>query len=441
MKKEKKRPLGDEIVDIETTKMGNSGTGKGKSMGMGRGIKSLIALALILWIPVAAFGCTLSWEEAVTRTLQSSPRLKISWGDVSGAAGVQIQSGLLPNPILSYSVENLFGNGSWRGWRSAESRYEIAQLIELGGKRCCRLSSATYQLYAAQASYEAEKMAVQGELLKCFIDTATLQEDLELAQEQKRITEEIFKTVSAKVEDGKVSLIQKHKAEIALASAKIHFERSAVEFLTAKDKLAAFWGASCSDFDQVEWGFYELEVPDDLDECLLSIPCHPELLQAQFENLSAHQFFHLQKAEAIPDLTLLVGYKTFHGKGDGGFILGASLPLPIFDRNQGNVAQSLAVSHQTQDQYEHLQLLLENKLIAAHKELVRAFGEAHLLRSTLLKVALEAFELAQVGYQEGKFEYLDLLDSKRTLFEVMERYIEALRAFHQSKAEIEYLHS
>ena len=86
-------------------------------------------------------------------------------------------------------------------------------------------------------------------------------------------------------------------------------------------------------------------------------------------------------------------------------------------------------------------MALENKLAISHKELVRSYNEAEKIRSTVLKSAVQSFELAKEGYKEGKFEYLDMLDSQKTLFEVRERYIQALLNYHQSRADIEYLNT
>jgi cobalt-zinc-cadmium efflux system outer membrane protein len=360
---------------------------------------------------------------------------------VAAFTRVHTQSTALPNPIASYSGENILGNKRWRGWRSAESRYELAQLIELGGKRGYRISAANYLLCAVEAEYEAEQLAVLNDLLKLFIDVATAQEQLDLALEQNQVAEEVFKTVVAKVEDGKVSIIQQHKADIALANAQINLENTNVDFANAKAKLALLWGNACVDFERVDCNFYELEEPWCVEECLSELQFHPELVHAQFEHLGAHQNYHLEKAEAIPDITVVVGYKTLQETHERGLILGASIPLPIFDRNRGNVLQALAIQQKAEDEYKTIQLLLENKLSSAHKEMMRAFQEAARIQSTVLKTAMESFELAQEGYRAGKFEYLDMLDSQRTLFEIRERYIQALTNYHKSRADIEYLTS
>ncbi len=154
----------------------------------------------------------LSFDEAVSKTLSLSPKLRIADSEINERAGLQAQSSLYPNPIAGYSVENIFGNKNWQGWEAAESRYEIAQLVELGGKRGFRQQTAKFQYYAALAGFQAKQLSLLNRLLKLFTLVIAAQENLELALNQTKIAEEVYTTVTAKVEAGKVSLIQQNKA-------------------------------------------------------------------------------------------------------------------------------------------------------------------------------------------------------------------------------------
>lgn len=401
----------------------------------------LIALSYLFSACLIANEQTLSFDEAVRRTLCLSPKLRIADSEINEMIGETIQSSVYPNPIASYSVENVFGNKHWKGWESADSRYEIAQLIELGGKRGYRQQTAKLQYYASQANYEAVKLALLNRLLKLFTTVVAAQESLQIAFEQTKIAEEVYKTVSTKVDAGKVSLIQQNKADIALASAQISLENAKTDFANSKQSLSILWGCPCPDFDQVCFPFYELEMPLPLEHCISDLRENPELMRSQMEYLAAHQIVHYAKSEAIPDVTVVLGYKTLQDTHNRGFILGASIPIPIFDRNQGNIERARSAANKSYEEYLDLELALENKLSVSYKDLLRAYQEAELIRTTVLKKATQSFELAKEGFREGKFEYLDMLDSQRTLFDIMEQYIQALLDYHHSKADIEYLNT
>ena len=384
---------------------------------------------------------TLSFDEAVSKTLNLSPGLRIAENEVTVSAGNKIQSGFYPNPVAGYTVENVSGNKNWQGWGAAESRYEIAQLIELGGKRGYRHKTAQYQYEAARAGLKANQLVTFNKLLKLFTQAAVAQENFKLGVDQTEIAEEVYKTVSDKVEAGKVSLIQQNKAEIARSTAQINVEKAKAEFQKSKERLSALWGAFSPDFDKLVFAFYEIDPPKPFEEYLLNVRNNPELIRSQMQQLAAHENVNLEKSLTIPDVTVTLGYKTARDTGNKGMVFGLSIPIPIFNQNQGNIQKARAEMLKAQNQYIELELALENKLSIAHKELVRAYNEAELIRATVLKAAMQSFELAKEGYKEGKFEYLDMLDSQKTLFDVKEKYIQSLQKYHQSLADIEYLNS
>lgn len=401
-------------------------------------ILPILLLCLPLSVPCDTI---LTFHDAVVKTLVLSPKLRIADSEIDEKAGAQLQQSFYPNPVVAYSVENVFGNTNWQGWESAESRYEIAQLVELGGKREFRYQTARLQRYAAEAGFEAKQLLLLNRLLKLFAAVVAAQENLALALDQTEVADEVYRTVAAKVEAGKVSLIQQNKAEIALATAGINLERAKADFSKSKERLSILWGSTCPDFDRVVYPFYEICQPVSVDECLSDLRDNPELVQSQMEHLAARQNLNLEKSLAVPDVTVTLGYKTLQDTGNRGMILGASIPFPLFHQNQGNIRKAKAEALKRHEQYVNLEHVLENRLSMAHTDLLRSYKEAEQIKATVLRAAVQSFELATEGYKEGKFEYLDMLDSQRTLFEVKERYIQALLSYHQSLADIEYLNT
>jgi outer membrane protein, heavy metal efflux system len=394
---------------------------------------------LTLPISSALCGGVLTFDTAVSRAMEQSPQLKISEANVDRSEGDKIQAATFPNPIAAYFVENVFGTHHWEGVRSAESNYEIAQLVELGSKRCNRKSLAQSQYYAAQAGYEATKLELLNRLTKAFVETAAAQQDLALAESQLKIAQDVLGSVSDKVEAGKVSIIQKSKAEIALADNEIHLEMAVVDLKNANERLALLWGSNCADFDTVIYPFFEIETPKELDEYLCELENNPQLIQSQYEYLAAHQNLKLEKSNAVPDVVFTVGYKTRNHEKNKGMILGASIPIPIFDQNQGSIYKAKADIARSEQEYLETQLYLENKLSQSHKELVRAYEEVSRLKTRVVDSAENAFELAKEGYLQGKFEYLEMLDAQKTLYDVKDRYIQALLNYHEKRADVEYL--
>ncbi|MGK5595330.1 MAG: TolC family protein [Parachlamydiaceae bacterium] len=398
-------------------------------------------LLCLLFICPAAQGQPLLFDEAIERALNLSPTLQIASSEAYSTKGQKEQAGLYPNPQVSYEIESFAGNKDWRGWGHREERYFYTQMFETANKRQLRYQTFSYQYYASLVGYEAAKLILLNRLSRAFSAVSAAQELVVVAQEQEAIAQEMYTVAKKKVDYGKDTLIQQKKAEVAYFEA-VQDHQNAITFLSiAKRKLALMWGSTNPDFAEVFFPFYELQTPAVFEECLLHLCNQPEIIQNAYQHLSAQENWRFEKANRIPNVTLQAGYKADYGSRDQGLLAGISIPIPLFDQNQGNIKRAYFDMLKTGHQGQQLWLLLENKLAVAYEELQRAYGEAKRIKEQTLRSAISAFELAEKGYNEGKFEYLDVLDAQRTLFDVKKKYIEALNLYHSKRADIDYLNS
>jgi cobalt-zinc-cadmium efflux system outer membrane protein len=121
------------------------------------------------------------------------------------------------------------------------------------------------------------------------------------------------------------------------------------------------------------------------------------------------------------------------------FLFAASVPLPVFDRNQGNILEARYQLAKTEAERRAAAVRVQTALAETHAALSAAYSEAVTLRDEVLPGAQQAFEAAREGYHQGKFQFLDVLDAQRTLFEARGQYLEALSAYHQAVAALERL--
>ena len=147
----------------------------------------------------------------------------------------------------------------------------------------------------------------------------------------------------------------------------------------------------------------------------------------------------LEKSKAIPDPSVLGGIRYFNETDDTAFIFGLSIPLPLFDRNQGNALaakHNIAKAHQ---QRRAVELAVYTAVIDAYQGLSSALAEATDLKKEVLPGAQNAFEAVSEGYRQGKFNYLHVLDAQQTLFQAKGKYVESLTAYHKGRVEMERL--
>lgn len=377
---------------------------------------------------------SLDFDAAAKKTLGHSTNLSIAENEIRARKGTLEQSRLYPNPTFTYSLET-----SEYGWDKRQDLYTLTQLIEWGIKRQTRINAASSEYYASLASYDLTKLERLNRLRKSFIKVAASQELLLLSVEEHRNAEEIFQMTHSKLQAGKTSLLEHHKTELTKKLAQLRIEQTAADLQNSKRNLQLILSVNHDDFDMVCYPLYEISLPPPLDEYLSRLCSQPEIIRSFYQHQAASANLKFEKSAVLPDLTVTLGYS--YDQGDNGVVASVALPLPIWNQNQGNIKKARAEMHKITDQQNQLWLTLETKLTNAYTNLMRAFREAEEMKNHLMKIAEDTFHLSLEGYQEGKFDYVDVLLAKHTLFEIREKYIEVLVAYHTNLTELEFITS
>lgn len=379
----------------------------------------------------------LDLDEAIRRSWVYSPTASIANSEVEIRKAEEYQVSLLPNP--QFSVELDGADCCFKGGRGnnndQEITYSLSQLIELGGKRSSRKRIALFQSSLAAYDAESVKLDLRNEVTKAFVDVMAAQEFVKLAEEQKRIAFEVHSTTSAKVEGGKISSLQETKANLARATAELALEKALRAFTLAKKKLAGLWGATDMDFSEVAFPLYEITPLDALEALLVDQSKNLEMTKWKLQIALAENIVANEKAQRIPDVIVTAGYYNCQGDDDG-LLLGLTLPIPIFDRNQGNICRAQQQLNQLYEMQNEDKIQLRLDLEEAYDELLTAYNQGLSFKNTILASAKTAFEAAVIEYNNGKNDYLELLDAQRTLFEIQEQYISTLVDYHHKKADV-----
>lgn len=409
----------------------------------------LLGILMPTFLPIVAQDLIISTEpdnnhsmtidEALRRVWLNSPSLMIASDEVGIKQSEEYQAGRLPNPVAAIQVEGANSIGSSkRNCNDREIFYTLSQLIELGGKRGFRKQEAAYLSSLAMWDMEIARLDLLNEVTKAFVDVAALQETIRFAEDQERIAHEILSTVHAKIEGGKEVQLKARKAEMAKAKATLALEKAKRDLELSKKKLAALWGSSSVDFFEVQFPLYELDSLPDL--CLLiDEQAHHLNIWWNIQISAAEKAIDLEKAQRIPDVVVTAGYVQSQDSGGSGLLIGLQMPIPIFDRNSGNINRAKTLLAQAYD--KQVENLLESKveLQEAYADLFTAHKEGLIFKESILLAAEETYNASHEGYQQGKYDYLELLDSQRTLFEEQENYISKLVEYHYKKADVNRL--
>lgn len=165
----------------------------------------------------------------------------------------------------------------------------------------------------------------------------------------------------------------------------------------------------------------------------------PELARWAAEVLAREAALGLEHARRAIDVTVTAGYRRFTAIDSNAFVIGASLPLQIFNRNQNAIDEARLRVAKAHEERRAVETRLAAALADAYAALAGAHDEITILRSAVLPGAQQTFDAISEGYRLGRFGLLDVLDAQRTLITARSQELRALSDYHKAVASVERL--
>ena len=373
----------------------------------------------------------LTLQDALTQAMASNAELSAARRELEAAEGPVLQGGTRPNPELSVLLED-----TQRATRT--TTLQINQPIELGGKRAARITAAERGRDIAAAELAAKRAELRATVVSAFHDVLLAQEHVKLAGEAAQLAKRASDAAGKRVQAGKVSPVEGTRAKVAEATARLEAAQAASELRLSRQRLAATWGDASPRFDTVEAGNALAPVPT-FDAVSARLAASPSLRRAQIEVQRRSALSDLERAKRTPDLTVSLGVKRDEQVGRNQAVIGLSIPLPLFDRNQGNLLEALRREDKSRDELAAADIQLKSAVTQAWGRLDTAGTEARTIREQVMPGAQSAYDAATQGFELGKFNFLDVLDAQRTLFQAQAQYLRARGEAHRAAAVIDRL--
>lgn len=382
---------------------------------------------------------TLTLRQALALALTRSPELAAVGYDIRIAEARILQAKLLPNPALDLEAEDIVGSGAFANGRRSQTTLQLGQLIELGGKRRTRVGEAKLNRDLAAYDYETKTRDIFVKTAGSFVDVVAGQRRVKVAEELVSLATSFIPAVVKRIEAGKASDLEKTRFDVAIGSARIDLEQSKRDLLAARQRLASQWGSSNPRFGAVIGDLDATPPASPLRDLARRLEANPRL--ARFGTEVAHREAALarEKAAAVPDITLRAGGRRIAETDDTTAVLGFSLPLPLWNGNQGNIRAARAQVERTGAEQAAVAAALMTELSDAHNNLVRAGTTISILRETVLPGAESAVSATGEGYEAGRFNFLDVVEARRTLGSARIQYLDAIADYHKALHQIEAL--
>lgn len=386
-----------------------------------------------------SYSQTLTMRAALQRALNASPRLTAAERDIGIATGQRIQAGTLINPEVSYEQDNSFGSGIYQGTKSAETTLQISQLFELFGKREARIAAGQAGIGAATIERRAVRLEILSETAIAFVNVLGLQRRIRILDEQVEALNKLTPLLQRRVDAGASSPAETGRAEVASALVKADRERTSAALASARRELAVLTGDTAPKFSMVSGRLDAVGRPPSFQAVVAAIDANPQLVRWSAIYAQRNAELLLARLKPYPDVRVSAGWRHFNDTNDNAVRLSLSVPIPIFDQNQGNILsaqESLAKTRAEREANRNTLIVLAGR---AYDSLQGSLRELAILRGTAIPKAQDASEAISNGYGQGRFTLLEVLDAQASVTQARLREQEAQQNFHVAVATIEGL--
>jgi len=376
----------------------------------------------------ASSGLTLEQLEQIATA--HNPTLAQAQEDIRAAQGRVRQAGLWPNPVVGYTGSEIRG-GSFGG---GEQGFFVQQQILLGGK--LRLSQDVFKQEQKQAETEADEqhLRVENGVRIAFYQSLAAQQMVALrqklnglAQDALETTQQLFNVGQADQPDVLQAQVEADEAQLALITAQQEQQR-------AWSVLAATVGQPQMSLTRLQGDLENIPTLDTQQALATILGDSPAIKIAQLGVARAEAELVRSRREPVPDLTLRAGYQqdrellepTGRNRVGGIGFAEATINIPLFDRNQGNIAAASSDVGRAQREVERVALVLRQQAAPIFQSYSSSRFIADRYRTRTLPSAQKAYQLYLVKYQQGSAAYPQVLIAQRTLFRLQVAYVTAL---------------
>lgn len=400
---------------------------------------SLSVAAAVLFMcaaapPALAADTALTLGDAVTKALQQAPQLQGADAALRAAdANVQL-SGLRPNPTLSVEAENVMGSGRYAGFGGGEKTVSLSVPLELGGKRQARVRVAQAERAVAGIGARSAQADLTLRVTEAVVTLVASERHAQIAKTGHELAERAHHAARERVRAGKASPIEEQRADVVRINATVRLGKATRAVELARLTIARLTGAPMPLAVAAPWF-------DQLDRADAGAATGQGLAiaAAEAEVAAANARIDAARRDRTPDVTLSAGMRRYGETSDKAAVVALSVPLPLFNRGTAAITRSQAEYDRALAARRAAGLEFDQSIAQADTDVADALAAARAANGPALAAAEEAARIARIGYAEGKFPQLELIEAERSLAATREAAVDALTALHSARARLAHL--
>lgn len=381
----------------------------------------------------------LTLDQAMQLALERNPALLRDRQNIAVARANLLQARQRPNPEVDVGSESYPAFESRPGsfFNNQEMTLRAGQTIETAGKRGKRAAVAGQELAATGSDVQNTLRQLRLELKQRYYSVVLAKAQRDLAEEILKQFDGIIRLNEERYKQGEVSGLDLNRVKAERLRFFTDLLESDLQLKNAKTALLELLA------------FGDLAAPFDVTEQLKSRPLTEQLADLQGQASAARpdmkagrerlerdrQQVGLEQALAVPDVTPFAGYKRDFGANTLAF--GVTLPLPLFNRNQGGVARAAAQIVQRQHELDRLTLAVRREVQEAYQRVQTQNERIRALEQEYVPNVRRTRDIAQQSYRLGALDLIGLLDAERVYRETLRAYNLALFDYNAAVFQLE----
>jgi outer membrane protein, heavy metal efflux system len=388
-----------------------------------------------------AFAESVTLDQAISEALANNLALGAERANIAIAQAGVLTARLRPNPVVSLGGDHLdlLGTGFNETNGAGPPEYNVRSdfLLERGGKRQGRVEVAQGNRAVAEAQFLDFTRTMVLDVQYAFLDVLLAKANLTVAQDNMQSLNRVAETNAERARAGDLSEAELVRSQLAALQYENSVERAKLAVRSALIRLQVLLGRprSSLSFDVTGEFRRDLVTPSLAELLLAAKKSRPDLQALYLDDQRSAAELRLQIAQGKADYSVGTEYRRQQGINGEGNSLGFffSVPLPVFNRNQGEIERARQEQQQIQLRIRALEAAIAGEIENAYEQSMTARLLLDKIENRMLGPARDVREITEFSYKRGEATLLELLDAERAFNETMQAHNEARAEYARSQ--------
>ena len=382
------------------------------------------ALTLVVSAPPLAMAQALTADDVVRLALSRPENAAVIAADLEAARGAQVAARTWRNPVLELEREGTDGFGG----DGYETFMRLERTFDVSGRRRLERQAADARVSAAEFGRTDAQAILRAQALSRFYDVLAAELRVAVAERHQKAAVALHDATAARQREGDASRYDLERVRQETALAPVMLAETRAEAFAARQALGALVGAEIPEVRAAVAGVLAPPEAESVAALLLRAQRTPRL-QALAAEADASQLRLRAAGRIAPDVTLGGGVRSVGGgmADETGLIVSFSVPLPLFDRNQGERLRRAAEASRATARYRLArdQIAAEVAALAYRTEALREVALDY--ERGARAASEELLRISGAAYAGGEITVLDAIDALRAVRDTALRAIELQR--------------